>query len=322
MQTFAFSRFALRIVAATVLLAACGRSSVPIATGNTTPDASVPKHSKTFDYTGKEQAFIVPAGVRRLTVIAHGGQGGNGGARPTCYHPPSVDTVPGFPGRVYAVIRVRPGEKLYVLVGGSGGFNGGGPGGTAGYGSCKGQNGGGASDVRIGGDALKDRIIVAAGGGGGGESLAVFTGYAPGGNGGGLAGQSGGSDGYSIDGGGGGGGEQSDGGAGGVGGLGSQSSAGNGNPGGHGKFGAGGAGGNGGPGPQYYGGLPGGGGGGGYYGGGGGGGGASYNRYNYDDSASGGGGGGSSYVEPSAITSRMWTGWRSKGDGRVIFSWN
>ncbi|MGB6599680.1 MAG: hypothetical protein WBE77_01190 [Candidatus Cybelea sp.] len=36
-----------------------------------------------------------------------------------------------------------------------------------------------------------------------------------------------------------------------------------------------------------------------------------------------GGSGGSSYVEPTAIKHRMWTGWtKAQGDGRVIFGWN
>jgi len=65
----------------------------------------------------------------------------------------------------------------------------------------------------------------------------------------------------------------------------------------------------------------GGGGGGRGFGGGGGGGGRGDTK-DYRDSTGGGGGGGSSYVEPGAITSRMWTGWREEGDGRVIFSWN
>ena len=71
----------------------------------------------------------------------------------------------------------------------------------------------------------------------------------------------------------------------------------------------------------YSDGYGGGGGGGGYYGGGGGGGTASFEYSEYRQAVSGGGGGGSSYVEPSAITSRMWTGWQVLSDGRVSFSW-
>jgi hypothetical protein len=42
----------------------------------------------------------------------------------------------------------------------------------------------------------------------------------------------------------------------------------------------------------------------------------------YIGSQGAGGGGGSSYVEPSAIKSRMWSAWKSNGDGLVVFSWN
>jgi len=156
------------------------------------------KNNKSFAYTGAAQTFIVPAGVRRLAVVARGGRGSG------TFYPPSY-APGGFPGRVYSVIRVRPGEKVYVFVGASGdngGWNGGGAGGTAGYGGGTGNRGAGASDVRVGGDKLKNRIIVAAGGGGSGSAFSYC--YAPGGDGGGLSGKSGGSDGYSNSGGGGG----------------------------------------------------------------------------------------------------------------------
>ncbi|MGA8797771.1 MAG: glycine-rich protein [Candidatus Cybelea sp.] len=320
MRAFKFYRYALGIGAAASLLSACGGgSSVPVSTGSTVTGAGGLKNHQTFSYTGNEQTFIVPAGVRRLTVVAHGGKGdGNVSYGYT-----------GFPGRVYAVIPVHSGEKLYVFVGASGthgGFNGGGVGGAPGSGTFQGYTGGGASDVRMGSDKLKDRIIVAAGGGGSGDSFSY--GYAAGGNGGGLVGKSGGVAPYGGGGGGGGGATQSQAGSGGAGGLGSQS-GGNGQPGSNGSLGFGGNGGDGGPGNGCgsYGlcyGSPGGGGGGGYYGGGGGGGGgagyASSGRS--DGSQGGGGGGGSSYVEPRAITSRMWTGWRATGDGSVMFLWN
>lgn len=318
MPAFKFSRGALSICGIAALLSACGGgSSVPIATDATINSTTGLKHHQTFGYTGKKQTFIVPAGVKQLTVIAHGGVGEGAGSGPnTCYL--------GRPGRVYAVIRVQPGDKIYIFVGGAGlhaGFNGGGAGGSGGYGNFKftGFPGGDASDVRTGGANLKDRVIVAAGGGGSGSAPSYCQG-ASGGNGGGLTGKSGGSDGFKNSGGGAAGGTQRAGGAGGAGGSGSPSSS-NGQPGGNGALGAGGSGGNGGPGSGYHDlGYPGGGGGGGYYGGGGGGGGgANYNHYY--DSQGGGGGGGSSYVEPSAIASRMWTGWRTNGDGQVIFSW-
>ena len=320
MKTFEFVRCSLSICVAAALCACGSASSVPAANSNTIVNESGSAHHQTFSYTGTKQTFVVPAGVKQLTVIARGGDGAgyvNYGYT-------------GLPGRVYAVIPVRPGETLYVFVGASGkdgGFNGGGAGGTNVYEGFKGATGGGASDVRRGGDKLRDRIVVAAGGGGAGESFDYD--YAYGGDGGGLTGEPGGSEAgsYRDDGGGGGGGSQSVGGIGGTGGPGSESS-GNGQPGGNGAVGLGGNGGNGGPGDGcgsygYCFGLPGGGGGGGYYGGGGGGGGGADFRQGYygGQGASGGGGGGSSYVERKAISSRMWTGWRSHGDGRVIFSW-
>jgi hypothetical protein len=291
-----FDRLALSICAASALLSGCSvaRQAQGDLPPTATNDSGGAKH-KIFDYIGTQQTFIVPTGVTRLTVVARGGIG-SGSSAPPSYQPP------GYPGRVYAVIHVRPGEKLYVFVGGSGpdgGFNGGGAGGKSGYGGGTGNRGGGASDVRRGGDSLKNRIIVAAGGGGSGS--AFIYGGDQGGDGGGLIGKPGG--GYGGYGGGGGtGATQSSGGTGGAGGKGDEKT-GDGTPGAAGTLGSGGGGGNGGAGTNYDHGLPGGGGGGGYYGG-------------------GGGGGGSSYVEPGAITSRMWTGWRTNGDGLVTFSWN
>ncbi|HTA56371.1 MAG TPA: glycine-rich protein, partial [Candidatus Acidoferrales bacterium] len=174
-------------VAAALLCACGGGSSLPIATDNTNNNAGVSKGNETFKYTGKEQAFKVPAGVAQLTVVARGGEGAGFSVYPST-------ATPGRPGRVYAIIPVHSGEKLYVFVGASGthgGFNGGGTGGTSRYGSQAGNAGGGASDVRAGGDTLNDRIVVAAGGGGAGGTVNTY-GSAYGGNGGGLTGTSGG----------------------------------------------------------------------------------------------------------------------------------
>jgi hypothetical protein len=308
-------RSAFCIGAAGVLLSACGGSSMPRASNDASNVPTALKNNKIFDYTGKKQTFVVPVGVTRLSVIARGAWG--------------VGNTPfaAYPGRVYALIGVHGGDKLYVFVGGAGvrqtgGFNGGGSGGNDGSGSGGvGYGGAGASDVRIGGDALKDRIVVAAGGGGAGNGMRVYL-FDSGGDGGGMVGDPGiggatsrsGSEG----GGGGGGGAQTEGGSGGTGG---QGSSGNGDAGENGVLGSGGNGGNGDSKTSYaY-----GGGGGGYYGGGGGGGAGLENTPDYFYCGScngGGGGGGSSYVEPSAIKSQMWTGWRQSGNGRVIFSWN
>ena len=67
-----------------------------------------------------------------------------------------------------------------------GGFNGGGDGAVDNFGQL-GSGGGGASDIRIGGTTLEDRVLVAGGGGGGGGA-SCNSASAVGGNGGGLVG--------------------------------------------------------------------------------------------------------------------------------------
>ncbi len=125
-----------------------------------------------FKYTGAEQAFVVPAGVTTVEVMATGGAGGTGRTEISSLSP-------GGGGGLGAVVsgsltNLKGGQTLYVEVGGNGenegegGFNGGGNvSGNAGGG------GGGASDVRTVPRATsgtrESRLIVAAGGGGGGE---------------------------------------------------------------------------------------------------------------------------------------------------------
>lgn len=320
MDTFAVSRYAFSVGVAAALLAGCGGSQPLGLPGVTGDDSDSLANHHTFKYTGAKQSFIVPAGVTRITVVARGAAGSGAFGSPYC--DPDPDCF-GRGGRVYAEIPVKPREKLYVYVGGrgtpkAGGFNGGGDSGYT-Y-TWPGNGGGGASDVREGGDALKDRVLVAAGGGGqgglGSDTNPYYRSY--GGNGGGEDGGKGGS----PFGGGGGGGSQTEGGAGGAEGSGS----GSGPPGQPGSDGALGLGGNGGTGAKASGsgnsGGAGGGGGGGYYGGGGGaGGGASIKGY-YGSGAGGGGGGGSSWAERRAKHFRTWSGWKSaKGNGLVVFSW-
>ncbi len=117
----------------------------------------------TFSYTGSMQTYVVPAGVNSIQIEAWGaqGQGGNGG----------------LGGYVSGDMTVTPGQTLNIYVGGQDGFNGGGIGWAASP-----KNGGGASDVRVGGTAFSDRVIVAGGGGAGGPTDA---GTYPGGDGGG-----------------------------------------------------------------------------------------------------------------------------------------
>ncbi len=121
-----------------------------------------------FDYTGNYQTFTVPTdGYYNIELWGAGGT-------------VNRDTSPNTAGRgayTKGIIYLTKGENIYVYVGGSeinkvennywvseGGYNGGGPGESA---------GGGATDVRLtSGDwndfnSLKSRIMVAAGGGGG-----------------------------------------------------------------------------------------------------------------------------------------------------------
>ncbi len=112
----------------------------------------------TFDYTGGMQTFTVPAtGNYQLEVW--GAQGGS-----------SIGDG-GYGGYAIGDIYLTAGQTLYVYVGetptgATGGYNGGGNGILLdGYGA----GGGGASDIRIGGTSLSNRIIVAGGGGGGSQ---------------------------------------------------------------------------------------------------------------------------------------------------------
>jgi hypothetical protein len=305
-----FRARALCVSAASALLAGCGGPQAPINAPTFRANGDVAPYQHTFTYTGGEQTFRVPTGVTQLTVVARGGAG----ARQT----DSREAVGGRGGRVFAIVPVRPGEKLYVYVGGAGGFNGGGFNGGANGGGTRGSyfsgyGGGGASDVREGGRKLADRIIVAGGGGGEGGAGYGYPGGA-GGKAGGLVGGSGDAGCCSsvLTGGGGHGGTQLGGGSGG-------SGPGLENPGSDGSLGAGGTGGSGCSTISCASGAAGGGGGGGYYGGGGGGTGFDQYYYYYPG---GGGGGGSSYAEASAINFRTWSGWKkATGDGLVVLSW-
>ncbi|MGB8520082.1 MAG: glycine-rich protein, partial [Candidatus Tumulicola sp.] len=134
-----------------VSCAGSGPSLAPHDFAGTRPYAST-QGTQTFHYTGAKQNFTVPESVSSLMVTVRGA--GSGTKRG---------------GLVDATIPVSPGEVLAVFVGGapqglSGGFNGGGNSPVSG--SLDGRGGGGASDVRQGGNGLMDRVIVAGGAGG------------------------------------------------------------------------------------------------------------------------------------------------------------
>lgn len=123
----------------------------------------------TFYPSGAPVDFVVPASTTIITASLLGGAGGGALA----------DNVPGG-GSLVVAFPVTPGETIHIRVGGdgsrdtpdatgaTGGYNGGGDGGNfTGTGSHSGGfGGGGATDIRQGGDDLSDRIVVAAGAGG------------------------------------------------------------------------------------------------------------------------------------------------------------
>ena len=121
-----------------------------------------------FSYTGGEQTFTVPSNVLSLDLKVWGAQGGDG----------TKTDSGGKGGYSYGKLSVKPGDKLYIIVGGkgekkagggaSGGYNGGGKSGTGDAATTGG--GGGATDIRYKGNQTSNRVIVAGGGGG-----AVYT---------------------------------------------------------------------------------------------------------------------------------------------------
>lgn len=131
---------------------------------------------QTYSYTGTNQPFTIPVCVSTVTLEAWGAQGGANWVNND-----------NFGGYASAVFTVSAGQILNIYVGSQptgtlGGYNGGGTG------ESLGQGGGGATDVRLGGITLMDRILVAGGGGGAGywSNLHVV-----GGQGGGLSGGNG-----------------------------------------------------------------------------------------------------------------------------------
>ncbi|MEI6764814.1 MAG: glycine-rich protein, partial [Bacteroidota bacterium] len=236
--------------------------------------------SQSFSYTGSQQTWTVPTGVTSITIDAYGAQGSNN------------QQPGGYGAQAQGTLSVTAGQTLYIYVGGQAGFNGGGVPGSGG--SWPGVYGGGASDIRLGGTALTDRVIVAAGGGGGGSAGSSWTAYA-GGIGGGLTGGNGaGCCGTQPTGG-----TQSSGGIRGSGcnNCGDQMTDGSLGQGGHGDDGC-----------SSYG--TGSGGGGGYYGGGGG-----------ESCGSGSaGGGGSSYI--GGVTAGTMNGGVRSGNGQITISWS
>lgn len=122
--------------------------------------------AQTFTFTGAPQTYTVPDRVTYLDIDARGAQGRG------YLYPSSV--VGGAGARVLTRLAVTPGQVLNLFVGGQAtGWNGGGD--SPYQGGC----GGGATDIRIGGTALTDRVVVAGGGGGAGYAGSGGAGGAP-----------------------------------------------------------------------------------------------------------------------------------------------
>ena len=114
--------------------------------------------SVVFTATGAVQTFVVPSCVNQVRVECWGAQGSD----------PDGGGHGGMGGYTVATIWVTPGETLYIFVGNTAGFNGGGSAGTP-------LSGGGASDVRQGGTSLNNRVVVAGGGGATGTTSRDFA---------------------------------------------------------------------------------------------------------------------------------------------------
>lgn len=125
-----------------------------------------------YDFTGSVQAFNSASSGKYL-IETWGAEGGKGWING---NPNSSSDLPGKGGYTSGEVTLNGGDQLFIYVGGQGGSN---PqfsaGGWNGGGSSddndgdnddSGGGGGGASDLRLNGQNMADRIIVAGGGGG------------------------------------------------------------------------------------------------------------------------------------------------------------
>lgn len=152
-----------------------------------------PPSAATFNHTGALQTWTVPVtAVYRLSAQGAQGAAGNG---------TSVDSrngAGGLGGRAEGERLLTEGTVINVYVGGAGagrtgGWNGGGAGTVnSSMSGISSGGGGGATDFRIGGTGLNNRVLVAGGGGGGAGSQTGTSSGVGGGGGGGYFGGGGG----------------------------------------------------------------------------------------------------------------------------------
>jgi hypothetical protein len=141
----------------------------------------------TYNFTGSVQTFTVPSCVSSITLDVRGAQGGSNA---------NNAVIGGLGGTAYGVLSVTPGDILNIYVGGTNGYNGGGSPGVSPCALAMGGFGGGATDIRLNGNALANRVIVGAGGGGAGGDRKNGCGRGTGGGGGGGYYGGGGGSGY------------------------------------------------------------------------------------------------------------------------------
>jgi Glycine rich protein len=164
------------------LFAACGGVGLALAVGAlagvaaASPSACPPEagydHCQRFSYTGDDQSFTVPPGVRSIRVLEWGAGGGGASIGPRQYSA-------GAGGFTTGDVAVRPGQELTVTVGQGGNASGVGfgqdvygGGGLGGGGRYTGGSGGGMSALWEGGYAVVPVLIA---GGGGGASPGAQT---------------------------------------------------------------------------------------------------------------------------------------------------
>jgi len=151
-------------------LAISGIGAVGAANAQST--CSVGETAVPFGFTGAEQTSVVPPGVTSLKVYLFGAQGGAGIAGAGFTGPTSPGGAGGLGGAVAGTLAVTPGQTLSIWVGGQGSqaVNPGGLGGVGASNSTPAGTGGGATDIRVGGNAIANRVAIAGGGGGGGNA--------------------------------------------------------------------------------------------------------------------------------------------------------
>jgi len=136
-----------------------------------------PNQWPTLTFTGSDQAWTVPANITSILVEAYGAQGG------------SKDVAGGLGGKVQAIIKVTPGETLYIMVGGQPSLNSvtavygnGGNAGTNNSNISKQGAAGGGMTALFRSSVVMSNVLLVAGGGGGAATGRI------GGNAGGLVG--------------------------------------------------------------------------------------------------------------------------------------